>query len=104
MKACALAVLIVGTIVGGAGQFMGDIYGVAMAPVVDTTITHPELVKGGTNKARCNQCSCKIAWELRKYEEDGRCKDEFEFTCTCNSYRCDKKETQLCMHQLAANM
>nr|XP_054930413.1 uncharacterized protein LOC129386463 isoform X2 [Dermacentor andersoni] len=104
MKACALAVFIVGSIVGGAGQSMGGIYGIAMAPVVDTTITRPDLVTGGTKYAICNQCSCKIAWELTKHREDGGCKKTFEFTCTCNNYRCDKKETQLCMYKLVSNM
>ncbi|XP_049521942.1 uncharacterized protein LOC125944764 [Dermacentor silvarum] len=89
---------------GGAGYWLGDIYGIAMAPGVDTTVTRPDLVSGGTKYAKCNQCSCKITWELTNYGKGGSCKKQFEFTCTCNSYRCDKKETQFCMAKLVSPM
>ncbi|KAL1480066.1 hypothetical protein MTO96_034754 [Rhipicephalus appendiculatus] len=46
MKAQALAVFIVGSFVAGAaGKAMPDIYGIAMAPVSDATITHPGIDK-----------------------------------------------------------
>uniref|UniRef100_A0A224YIF5 Uncharacterized protein n=1 Tax=Rhipicephalus zambeziensis TaxID=60191 RepID=A0A224YIF5_9ACAR len=79
---------------------MPDIYGIAMAPLISTTVVHPELIKAATSWRKCDQCSCRLAWELTKYH-DHTCEKEFEFTCTCNAYTCEKKHIQICMAKTA---
>uniref|UniRef100_A0A224YF15 Uncharacterized protein n=1 Tax=Rhipicephalus zambeziensis TaxID=60191 RepID=A0A224YF15_9ACAR len=101
MLAQAFTVIIVCSIVGGAaGRAWGDIYGIAMGPLVGSDVTRPDLVKGASSSRKCNQCSCKITWDLKEYKQNS-CKTQFEFTCTCNAYTCEKREIQHCMALVA---